>query len=74
MTLLFDKAELPRRPYLKRMRVADAGDGCIQFVCPHCSYDTGWIVDEKTVTENRRGLPCPKCNDSQNPIEKPDNS
>lgn len=63
MTLLFDKADLPRKPRLKRMRVADAGQGCIQFVCPHCSYDTGWIKDERTVSENKRGIPCPQCNE-----------
>lgn len=65
--LLFDKKDLPRRAPLKRMRVADAGefpDGrpCIQFVCPHCGYDTDWIEDTSTITENRRGLPCPRCN------------
>lgn len=43
------------------MHVVDAGDG-IQFRCNTCGHDTGWIVDEKTVTENRRGMPCPKCN------------
>ncbi|WJS87281.1 hypothetical protein [Paracoccus sp. TOH] len=65
--LLFDKKDLPRRAPLKRMRVEDAGvfpDGkpCIQFVCPHCGYDTDWIYDTWTISENRRGLPCPRCN------------
>lgn len=59
---LFDKHQAPRRPRLKRMRVADAGPGCIQFICPHCGHDTDWIEDEWTLTENKRGLPCPKCN------------
>lgn len=64
MTLLFDKGALPRKSPVKRMRVTDAGQGCIQFICPHCNYDTGWIKDEKTIAENKRGLPCPKCNPS----------
>jgi hypothetical protein len=68
VTLLFDKEALPRKSSVKRMRVADAGNGpgckVIQFVCPHCNHDTGWIKDEKTITENKRGLPCPKCNPS----------
>jgi hypothetical protein len=49
------------------MHVADAGNGAgckvIQFRCSKCGYDTGWIRDDLTVTENRRGLPCPKCNE-----------
>ena len=67
---LFRELKLPRKPYLKRMRVKDAGelpDGKkgIQFVCPHCGHDTGWCYDEHTVTENKRGLPCPSCNEQQ---------
>lgn len=54
--------ELAKKPRTKRMRVADVGQGFIQFVCPRCSHATGWIKDEKTITENKRGLPCPKCN------------
>ncbi len=62
MAQLFDKSILPRKARVKRMHVADAGQGCIQFVCPHCGHDTGWLKDEHTFTENKRGLPCPKCN------------
>lgn len=55
------------KPRVKRMHVVDAGnypDGrkCIHFVCRRCGHDTGWIVDEWTVSENRRGRPCPTCN------------
>lgn len=61
--------EPPRGPRIKRMRVVDAGnfpDGgkMIEFKCPHCGYGTGQIYDEHTVTENKRGLPCPACNPS----------
>ena len=60
---------LPRSKPLKRMRVVDAGNGngckVVQFVCPHCHHDTGWIVDGLTVSENKRGLPCPKCNEPE---------
>jgi predicted RNA-binding Zn-ribbon protein involved in translation (DUF1610 family) len=63
--MLFQKTELPRSAPVKRMHVADAGDG-IRFECPHCGHDTGWIADEWTVTENRRGLPCPECNKQSN--------
>lgn len=50
MALLFDKADIPRSPPVKRMRVMDAGDGpslkVIEFECPHCGHNTGWIEDE----------------------------
>lgn len=58
---LFKEQPLPRRAPIKRMHVADAGEG-ILFECGHCGYSTDWIVDNHTLTENKRGLPCPKCN------------
>jgi|GEM_PF-1351156 len=60
--MLFDKNDLPRDISLVRMRVADAGDGMIRFRCRACDHDTGWIEDRWTITENRRGQPCPHCN------------
>ena len=63
--MLFDRATLPKAPPVKRMHVADAGDGCIRFVCGHCGHDTYWITDDQTVSENKRGRPCPRCNPAQ---------
>lgn len=65
--MLFDKSDIPRTPPVKRMRVSDAGlsgsgHKVIKFTCPHCGHCTGWIKDEWTLTENRRGQPCPSCN------------
>lgn len=65
--MLFAKEDLPRSAPVKRMHVADAGHlpgGAkgIRFVCPHCGHDTDWIADEWTISENKRGLPCPSCN------------
>lgn len=54
----------PRRAPIKRMHVADAGCDAIKFKC-RCGHDTGWIIwnrREITVSEAKRGLPCPKCN------------
>lgn len=58
---LFD--DLPRRPNKKRMHVADAGDGSVNFVCGHCGYNDGW-TEVQTVTKAKRGKPCPKCNEN----------
>ncbi|MFT9089458.1 MAG: hypothetical protein ABF479_00360 [Gluconacetobacter sp.] len=65
--LLFPKADLPRKKPAKRMYVADAGltpggEKIIQFVCRRCGHDTDWLYDRWTITENKRGLPCPNCN------------
>ena len=65
--MLFDRTELPRARPVKRMHVLDAGhigggQKGIRFKCGHCGHDTGWIADEWTITENRRGQPCPVCN------------
>lgn len=53
------------------MRVVDAGDsGCsvsdggshiVVFQCGKCGHRTDWTL-VKTVTEGKRGKPCPKCN------------
>ena len=67
--MLFEKAALPKAAPVKRMRVADAGEMTggkkgIIFVCSHCGHDTGWIEDLLTISENKRGLPCPRCNEN----------
>lgn len=59
--------EPPPKPRVKRMYVADAGHlpggtKGIRFECPRCGHDTGWIKDEWSVSENKRGRPCPECN------------
>ena len=61
--LLFD--ELPRsRSKLVRMHVVDASceSGLIVVVeCWKCGHSSGWIQVD-TVTEAKRGIPCPNCN------------
>lgn len=58
---------LPKAPRRKRgqlMHVCDAGHGegkpIVQFQCPKCKYQSGWFIFD-TVTEAKRGLPCPRC-------------
>ena len=46
------------------MHVLDAGVDMIRFQCRRCGYDTGWIEDEQTVSRNKRGIPCPDCNET----------
>lgn len=61
MSLLFD--ELPKSKPVKRMHVNDAGGPeLVEMICGHCGHNTGWINPGKTITELKRGLPCPKCN------------
>lgn len=62
---LFPKGLAPRRPRVIRMHVVDAGNGeesmVAEFECKRCGHNSGWVTIE-TVTEGRRGIPCPKCN------------
>lgn len=51
------------------MHVVDAGPGDylngehqVVLQCPKCQFSSDWIT-VKSVTEGRRGKPCPKCND-----------
>ena len=57
----------PRRQPRVMMHVTDAGmfpDGkaAIKFKCNRCEHDTGWIYDTDSVSQNKRGRPCPECN------------
>lgn len=64
-TDLFPETKPPRRCARALMRVYDAGDcnagHIVQFRCARCGYDSGW-VHVRTITEAKRGLPCPRCN------------
>lgn len=62
--------DAPRRRKIVRMHVTDAGDGGCEmargaflacFKCGSCGYELMW-VKVQTVTEAKRGLPCPTCN------------
>jgi hypothetical protein len=56
----------PRRHSRVMMHVDDAGQGncgkVIKFECYKCGHNTGWIADEKSISENKKGMPCPVCN------------
>jgi DNA-directed RNA polymerase subunit RPC12/RpoP len=72
---LFTSLNLPQKPKrarMWRMRVADAGHGCIQFKCPRCGHDTGWLQDTRTITENKRGIVCPICNKHDLKLKSPE--
>ncbi len=65
MSALFTNQELPRSPRIRRMHVIDAGTdkAHVHMVCVHCGHDDGFnYYHGKTLTELKRGLPCPKCN------------
>lgn len=63
MVQLFTKEQIPRSKRTKRMHVVDAGtDNWVEFKCRHCGHENGWKqFPDKTITELKRGLPCPKC-------------
>jgi len=61
MAQLFTKEQAPRTKRNVLMHVVDAGSDMIHLKCK-CGHDTGWIKETLTVTEYKRGVPCPKCN------------
>ena len=58
----------------KLMHMIDAGcNPCgpgdiAQFACKRCGHESEWM--RATVTEIRRGIPCPKCADSALPNDE----
>ncbi len=57
----------PRQKRRVMMHVSDAGNfpnggKAICFECNICGYETGWIADERSISENKRGMACPDCN------------
>lgn len=71
----------PRAKPRKLMHVRDAGNGpagspIVQFQCRRCGYQSDWLPmrlshtsnpkpGALTLTESKRGIPCPKCNEDQ---------
>ena len=62
MLLPFDKQEIKRRPRIKRMKVYDCGVDFVLMKCEHCGYDNGWQQYDSSITELKKGWPCPVCN------------
>lgn len=66
---LFDVGEKPVKPRKnpeKLMHVYDAGSGednwcMVMMHCSRCDLYTDWF-QVRTVTEAKRGIPCPRCN------------
>lgn len=66
---------VPRKPSLIRMRAYDHGQAPYimpgwktsqgaAFKCWKCGFVQGWVFD-LSVSEIKRGLPCPHCNEGQ---------
>lgn len=47
--------------------VADAGAEAIIFECGLCGWSSGWLVNDMTVSEAKRGIACERCNDKAMP-------
>lgn len=66
------KVKRPRVQRRWKMHVADAGpapDGSdrqfVRFDCGRCGRESDWMFCD-TITEAKRGIPCPICNDDPN--------
>jgi hypothetical protein len=58
----FDKPKQTKRKLMHFVDVGEFPDGtsAAHFVCPRFGHDDGW--SRVSMTETRRGIPCPKCN------------
>jgi len=58
----------PRRKPRIMMHVTEAGQSnsgkVIQFECSKCLYNTGWLDDNHSLSTNKSGMPCPRCNNT----------
>lgn len=54
----------PRKKPQKKAHVIDSGCGAggnykvIKFECARCGWQSDWLLDENTITENKKGIPC----------------
>ena len=58
-----------RKPPRVMAKLEDAGgendDTWCHYRCRKCGWDSGWIIDNRTDSEIRRGMPCETCNAPQ---------
>lgn len=75
---MFAELKPPRQAPRKLMHVSDAS-GCadedgsgamVRMTCRRCDYESEWLY-LPTVTEAKRGIPCPKCNSGPQGDEAP---
>lgn len=63
-------------PRVHRAHVSDAGEPGCEFTCRQCGWESDWVkvwardydggerpADALTMTEAKRGIPCPVCNE-----------
>ena len=71
---MFAELKPPRKAPEKLMHVSDAASECcsedgegvmVRLQCKRCKHETDWLIFA-TITEAKRGKPCPKCNATPN--------
>jgi DNA-directed RNA polymerase subunit RPC12/RpoP len=59
------------------MHVVDASQWdepiSVRYGCQHCGYETPWI-EARTATEAKKGVPCPRCNETDTPVREDETS
>lgn len=72
---MFQELKPKRKAPQKLMHVCDAGGwsheeggAMVRLLCKLCKHETEWLYLD-TVTEAKRGKPCPNCNSATHPAE-----
>lgn len=63
---IFAGTEYQKSPRARRRVIAhvdDAGVDAIKFKCSRCGWESGWLENDMSVTDGRRGIPCGRCNE-----------
>lgn len=64
-TDMFPGTKPPRKKRRVMAHVIDGGADYIRFQCKKCRWDSGWLIDDSTMTEALRGIPCEVCNKNE---------
>lgn len=59
-----DHQKPPRQRPRVMAHVTDAGVDAIEFECGKCGWNSGWLVNDFSISEAKRGIPCERCNGS----------
>ncbi|GAB6043319.1 hypothetical protein [Endothiovibrio diazotrophicus] len=64
-----EHARPPRKKPRVMAHVSVAAIDVIEFECLQCGWSSGWLEFDMTITEAKRGIPCPNCNPQSTPQE-----
>jgi len=53
----------PRKKPRVMAHVTDAGVDAILFECKKCGWNSSWLINDISISDAKRGIPCERCNE-----------